>query len=438
MNLLTPRWFDIPIKAKEHIIQKKLTQDLINEKYYHYTVVAGRRSFKTERFGKRMLVLKALQKQNGKFFAGAPVRKQAKEIFWKDIKLLIPKYMIEKISESDLKIILKNGSEINIVGLLEFATVEGGFANGFIISEWQKCEPEVYNQSIEPMINDVNGFVIKEGRPLGKNHLYEDYLNGVEFKKGYASYFWTSEDILNEYQIDRAKTGLGKIDYEREYLASFETGGNPVYYSYNHLNHSDYKLNPNNPVIITCDFNATEKPMSWVIGQRLIVGSLDCTYWIKSLSYINTNTETMCQILEDYFKENFSVIPSHLIFYGDYAGKQQKSNSSYSDWQLIENYFRNKCKTFEKKIKQCKSIRDSVSSTNAQLCNTNNERKQFVNETDCKPLIQDWLKCEWKDNSKELKDNDNLRGHCCRAVDYYNDYEHSVKGNIQTTFRNLN
>ena len=437
MNLLTPRWFEIPIKAKEHAIQKKLTQDLLNEKYYHYTVVAGRRSFKTERFGKRMLVLKALQKENGKFFAGAPVRKQAKEIFWKDIKLLIPKYMIEKISESDLKIMLRNGSEINIVGLLEFATVEGGFANGFIISEWQKCEPEVYNQSIEPMINDVNGFVIKEGRPLGKNHLYEDYLSGVEFKKGYASYFWTSEDILNEYQIDRAKTGLGKIDYEREYLASFETGGNPVYYSYNHLNHSDYIASSNKPLIITCDFNATEKPMSWVIGQRIIVGSQDYTYWIKSLSYVNTNTETMCSILEDYLKEN-NLMSEHLIFYGDYAGKQQKSNSSYSDWQIIENYFRNKCKIFEKKIKFCKSIRDSVASTNAQLCNTNNERKQFVNETNCKALIQDWLKCEWKENSRELKDNDNARGHCCRAVDYYNDYEHSVKGNIQTTFRNLN
>ncbi|MCL5460175.1 hypothetical protein M3M33_16170, partial [Loigolactobacillus coryniformis] len=81
--------------------------------------------------------------------------------------------------------------------------------------------------------NDVGGWVIKEGRPLGKNHLYDDYLKGLEFKNGHASYFWTSEDILNEYQIDRAKSSLGEIDYKREYLASFETGGNPPYYAYN-------------------------------------------------------------------------------------------------------------------------------------------------------------------------------------------------------------
>ena len=60
-----------------------------------------------------------------------PVRKQAQEIFWKDLKELIPKFYIERISESHLKITLKNKSEINVVGLLEFATVEGGFANGF-------------------------------------------------------------------------------------------------------------------------------------------------------------------------------------------------------------------------------------------------------------------------------------------------------------------
>ena len=45
-----------------------------------------------------------------------------------------------------------------------------------------EVRPEVFNQSIEPMINDVGGWVIKEGRPLGKNHLYDDYLKGCHLK----------------------------------------------------------------------------------------------------------------------------------------------------------------------------------------------------------------------------------------------------------------
>ena len=426
-QLLPVRWFSIPEKAKQHPEQIKLSQDLYSGKFYHFTIVAGRRSFKTERFGKRNLVTQALNMKNGKFYAGAPVRKQAKEIFWKDLKALIHPVFIVKISETELKINLTNGSEINVVGLLEFATIEGGYANGFLISEYQKCDPEVYNSSIEPMINDVGGWVIKEGRPLGKNHLYDDYNKGLDFTNGYASYFWTSEDILNPLQIERAKNSLGLIDYSREYLASFETGGNPPYYAYNHLNHSEYEINPNNPVIVTCDFNATEKPMSWVLGQRVIVGITDVTYWTKVFSHQFTNTATMCGILDDYLN-TLPFRPNHLIFYGDYAGRQHKSNSSYSDWEIIEDYFRNKVAKFEKRIKQCLSIRDSIAATNAQLCNSLNQRKQFVNKVNCEPLIKDFEWCEWKENGKELKDNENLRGHCCRAIDYYNDYEHSVKG----------
>lgn len=433
-QLLTDRWFTIPDKALQHPEQIKLCTDLYSNKFYHITIVAGRRSFKTERFGKRNLINKAFEMKNGIFYAGAPVRKQAKEIFWKDLKQLIHPIFIKKLSETELKITLTNGSEINVVGLLEFASIEGGFANGFLISEWQKCDPEVYNSAIEPMVNDVGGWVIKEGRPLGKNHLYEDYQKGLDFTNGYASYFWTSEDILNDYQIERAKNSLGKIDYEREYLASFETGGSPPYYAYNYLNHSVYNLNINLPVIVTCDFNATEKPMSWNVGQRLIEGITDLTHWVKTFSHQFTNTETMCGILDDYFN-TFEKYPYHIIFYGDFAGKAVKSNSSYSDWQLIENYFRNKCK-FEKRLKPCRSIRDSIAATNAQLCNTFSQRKQFVNKSECIPLIKDFEKCEWKENSKELSDRDDLRGHCCRAVDYYNDFEFPVIEKPKATWRN--
>lgn len=432
--LLTSRWFEIPEKAKQHPQQIKFIQDFYSGNFYHFTVVAGRRSFKTERFGKRLLVTEAINNPNKVYYAGAPVRKQAKEILWKDLKALIHPLFIEKIMETELKIKLTNGTEINVVGLLEFATIEGGFAHGFLITEYQKCDPEVYNSSIEPMINDVGGWVIKEGRPLGKNHLYDDYEKGLMFKNGYASYFWTSEDILNPMQIERAKTSLGSIDYAREYLASFETGGNPPYYAYSALNHAKYELNMMLPVIVSCDFNATEKPMSWNVGQVTTKGINQVTYWTKTFSHQFTNTETMCGILDEYFK-TLSFYPGHLIFYGDYAGRQHKSNSSYSDWQIIDNYFSNKCK-YEKRIKQCRSIRDSIAATNAQLKNSLQEIKQYVDPEECKPLIADWNHCEWKENSVELQDKDNLRGHCCRAVDYYNDYEYPIKQNPKAVWRN--
>jgi len=82
---------------------------------------------------------------------------------------------------------------------------------------------------------------------------------------------------------------------------------------------------------------------------------------------------------------------------------------------------------FETRIKPCKSIRDSIAATNSQLCNSLNQRRQFVNTDNCTALVKDWELCKWKDNGRELDEKDPLRGHACRAVDYYNDYEHSIK-----------
>lgn len=437
-NILTPRWFTIPEHVRKHSIQKGLESDLMNRKYYHYTICAGRRSFKTERFGKRYLVNQAITNTNGKFFAGAPVRKQAKEIFWKDLKALSPSYLVKSINETDLKIVYTSESEINVVGLKEFATIEGGFAHGFLISEYQKCDPAVYDQAIEPMVNDVGGWVIKEGRPLGKNHFYDDYVSGLDRKPGYSSYFWTSEEILTPLQIERAKSSLGQIDYSREYLASFETGGNPPYYSFHStLSNSEYQLQQGLPVVIACDFNATDKPMSWVLGQRLSEHGQDVTHWVKAFSHTFTNTSTMCDIVGEYLKE-LNWTSYSLIFYGDYSGKSPTSNSSKSDWEIIESKFKNFGK-FEKRIKPCRSIRDTIAATNAQLCNVLGQRRQFVNIANCEALVKDWEGCEWKDNGTELKDNNDLRGHSCRAVDYYNDFEHPIttSGKVQT-IRNFN
>jgi len=433
-ELISERWFDIPERALIHPIQSQLKKDLFSKKNSQYIIPAGRRSFKTERFIKRYSIKRLSEGSNQTIFIGAPTRIQAKSIFWKDIKALAFPWLVKKISESELSITATNGNMIQVIGLKEFKRVQGVMCHCALISEYQECDPGVWDESFQPMLNDTNGIAVKEGRPLGKNHFYDDYLKGLSGEHGIQSYHWTSEEILSESQIENAKRELGKADYEREYLASFETGSSPPYYAYTYLNHSEYKLNPDIPVLVMCDFNATEKPMSWNIGQRIVNNISDTTHIVKTLSYQYTNTETMCGIVEDYFIQNG--YPKHLIFYGDYSGKAEKSNSSYSDWKRIENHFSSRVNKFEKRIKPCKSIRNSIDATNAQLCNVMNERKLFVNAEECKPLIRDWEKCEWKENSRELKESDDLRGHACRALDYYNDYEHPLREQPTATWRN--
>ena len=437
---LSERWFEINNRAMNHPVQQKLLEDLKTNRYRNYIIAAGRRSFKTERFAKRYIINECMEPYNKRkmYFAGAPTRQQAKEIFWDDLKKLAHSNLVLKISETALKIYFNNGCILRVIGLKEFKRVQGQLMHGIVISEYQDCSPGVYNESIEPMINDTRGWCIKEGRPFGKNHFFDDFLKGKHKKRGWNSYHWTSEDILSTEQIEEARSNLAKPDYEREYKASFETAVQRPYYSYTEKNNKQAEIFPHLPIIVACDFNAGDKPMSWVIGQKIKQGSAEITCWHKELSFQFTNTITMCRILDkDFFQSLKGGYPKQIIFYGDYAGRKHTSNSSYNDWEIIETYFSSKT-GIEKRIKPCLSIRDSIGATNAQLCNSMGEIRQYIDPLNCPGLVKDWEYCSWKDNGRELDDRDPVRTHLCRAVDYYNDYEYPIRGKPVTgTFRTI-
>jgi len=425
---LTDRWFPIPDKALVHQEQNRLIRDLESSKYSYYTIVGGRRSFKTERFSKRATAIYALHNPNHIILMGAPTISQAKGLLWEDMKSLLNPIFIKKTNETDRRITLRNNATIQIIGLKEFQRQEGQRCHYFAATEWQQCDPKAWSQSIEAMINDTDGKAIFDGRPFEKNHLFDFYQNGIRKKDGWGSYHWTAEEILTPKQIERAKSNLSELDYQREYLASFETGGKTPYHSYSSFNNLTIDWRPNTrPLIVACDFNATIKPMSWVLGQSIIEDGEVATYWKDVIYHQYTNTETACKLLWDKIRD---IRFNKIIFYGDYAGTHKTSNSSWSDWQIIENYFKNKLE-IELRIKPCLSIRDSIGATNALLRNANRKYRMFVDPLKCQPLIDDWEKCFMKSNGRELDENDDLRGHLNRAIDYYSDMEAPIYSNTK-------
>lgn len=428
---LTPRWFPIPEPALKHPTQVQLLSDLNEKKYSNFVIVGGRRTFKTERFLKRWIAFNAIRARGEIHLLGAPTRQQAKNIFWEDMKQMFKPYFIVDVYESELRIRLRNGCIIEIIGLKEFERQEGKRAHVVAITEFQQCDPKAYTQAIQPMLIDTNGIGIFDGRPLGKNHLYDYYNRGQNGDEGWMSYHWTAEDILTEKQIRQAKKDLSEQDYNREYRASFETGSVSPYQSYSSKNHKKLPFfDASLPIIVTCDFNATEKPMSWVVGQK----HEEKEYWVKALQHQFTNTEQMCRVFDEFLTEvfgDYAMRKNKLIlnFYGDYAGEHTTSNSSISDWRIIEHMFARKT-IFKKKIKPCLSIRSSIGATNARLRNALGEVRQYIDYENCKPLADDWNKSEWESNSFALKESTNpLLGHACRAVDYYNEYEYPLYKN---------
>ena len=392
-------------------------------------VVTGRRWGKSV-LGREVALKTAFEKPDSLIWIVTPTREMGKDIHWQFLKDRCKALGWKiKTNETNLSITrIKNRSVIALKTADNPDRLRGRGLDVVVLDEFGSMDQTVWQEILRPALTDRKGSALFISTPAGHDVLYELHKE-AQTREGWRSWHYKTIDspFIDPLEIEEARRTLDARTFAQEYEASFDIGGNPPYYSYSReLNHSEYNINPGLPVILTCDFNATEKPMSWVIGQRRYEHNADVTHWTKCFSYQYTNTAAMCEVVDEYFK-TLPAYPVQVLAYGDYAGKKETSNSSFSDWEILQKYFSGRTK-FETRIKPCKSIRDSIAATNSQLCNSLNQRRQFVNTDNCTALVKDWELCKWKDNGRELDEKDPLRGHACRAVDYYNDYEHSIKG----------
>jgi hypothetical protein len=201
-----------------------------------------------------------------------------------------------------------------------------------------------------------------------------------------------------------------------------------VYYGYERVkNDHEIELDYSLPVFVCCDFNASEKPMSWCIGQEREQGTMIRYALWKSY----TNTPEMCVYLEEVLKRLNGQLPNVLYFYGDYSGNSPHSSSTQTDWQQIRNHFepllaKGNCVI---NTKPCKSVRMGVGAVNTRLCNAKGERKLFIFPgIDTDHLRKDFEQVTWHIDGTREDQKDVMRTHAASAVRYYCDFIHPVMG----------
>src|SRR5688500_1974656 len=150
------RWFTLPPAAMHHPQQA----GWYNSRAQHNIVAAGRRSFKTER-AKRKLVIGtphhpgALTMDNARFFFGGPTHHQAKRIAWNDLKTMTLPYQKGTPSESELVIRLDNRSEIHVVGLDKPERIEGVLWHGGNLDEIASMKAQTWPAHVQPVTADT-------------------------------------------------------------------------------------------------------------------------------------------------------------------------------------------------------------------------------------------------------------------------------------------
>lgn len=335
--MLTPRWY----RLREHDGQDALW----HTKARFVVLPCGRRSGKTE-IAKRKLVLEALNPDTGyddpNYFAAAPTRDQAKRIFWRDLKALLPKELAVKISESELLIELVNGASVYVVGMDKPERIEGLSWNGGVLDEYANMKPSVWQENVRPALSDRKGWCWLIGVPEGRNHYYDAWEYACSGKDPeWAGFTWKSSEILPESEIESARAVLDPLTFQQEYEASFVTFEGRCYYPFLRETHCAplaHLYRPDAPLAFCFDFNV-DPGVACVCQETLLPSGAEGTavigeVWIPR----NSNTPAVCRrLIQDWGSHR-----GKIVCYGDASGGARGSAKVMgSDWDLIKAEFRN-------------------------------------------------------------------------------------------------
>ena len=438
---ITPRWRPATLSPMQLAY--------VNSTHRMNVVVAGRRSFKTEGAKRRVVreAIKFTRYSDGRFFCCAPTQQQAKDIFWEDIKALIPDDMLratprKSISDSELTIQLWNNAVIKVAGLDKPQRIEGKDWDGGVITEYGDCKPDVFSLHIRPMLTR-GGWIDIEGVPEGRNHYYElaDSVAKGEYP-GAVRHHWTTEQVLHlwlgkeaaERELDEARRTLDTLSYRQEYLADFISFEGAAYYAFDDSLNVPQKgervrYDSRYPLVFAFDFNRQpgvalilqEQPASahsWVQKPNNRHGTLTCVIDEVFIER-NSNTRKVCEQLVERWADIHT--NGDVLLYGDPAGGAKTSSAvEGSDWDIIKDMLK---PAFGSRVKDrvarsAPLVRTRLNTTNARLVSADGSVGTIIDPS-CKRFIRDLEGVECKDTGELVKDKDSKLTHISDAFGYY-------------------
>jgi hypothetical protein len=396
---------------------------------YRFKVVpAGRRSGKTER-AKRKVLIEAYRLPGGRFFCAAPTSLQAKKIYWNDLQQLIIPGFIDKLMISEQYMRLKNGAEIHVVGLDKPARIEGQPWNGGVVDEIADIKATAWQENIRPLFDTIgmeDSWCWLIGVPDGLNHYYDlaEYAKSSGDPE-WGFYTWKSSDILSEKAIASAKRQLDPRAFRQEYEASFETASGRVYADYSNDNHSDIEFNAELPIYWTHDFNFT--PMSSAICQ-IVAGKVHVVDEIILESAVARESAAE-------FIDKFQGCKQQTVrIYGDASGHAGEKHGHASDYIEIRQALQ--AAGFEnvtmKVPRSNPSIKDGQNSLRAKILNAAGERSFFVNPVKAKHVDKGLKTTQLKEGST-FQEEDSTYQHVTTALRYFTNVEWPIQRNVVTT-----
>ena len=398
------------------MILTKPQQTISDDSARFRVVVAGRR------FGKTFLAINELAKfarfPNRRCLYIATTFRQAKSVIWEDLKdILYAKNWIRKTNESELTLVLVNGSTITLRSSENKDALRGTKYDFIALDEIADMHPDTWFSVLRPTLSDTGGHALFIGSPKGRNHFYDLWVQGSA-QEDWSSHQYTTIQggHVPEEEIEAAKRDLDSRRFEQEYEAKFVDNNQIVFYAFSEDNMVVKPILPEarTPLHIGMDFNIS--PMSAVIAQK----NKDDIHIFDEIEIWGSNTYEMVKEIKNRYGSH-----RQMYVYPDASGAQRRTSAGgITDHIILKN------SGFELKVGSINpSVKDRIASVNS-VCKSNDGVVRLTVDPKCKKVIESLRKQVYKEGTRQPEKSG--YDHMCDALGYLCNNLYPVKQNINT------
>lgn len=218
----------------------------------------------------------------GLYWLVFPFLNQGRRIAWTGIdgggKAFIaawPDELIERKSDAEMRIHLKNGSIIQIMGADDPNKAVGSNPIGMVFSEYSLCNPAIWKLT-NPILAENGGWAVFNGTPRGENHFYDILLEAKRNKDWFGSHL-TARDTkaVTPKMLENARTELkDEAIFQQEFMTSFTSPIQGAFYgnqmrwlAKNNRFSDDLSVDPKLEVHTAWDLGVDDSTAIWFYQQ---------------------------------------------------------------------------------------------------------------------------------------------------------------------------
>ena len=137
----------------------------------------------------------------------------------------IPPELVESLNSQELKVTLKNGSFIQVLGSENIDGLRGISPKGIVFSEYAFQNPTAWTV-MRPILAENGGWALFNSTPNGKNHFFDLWNQAVENTTWFTQRLTVDDTkvVDKEYIDEERRMGMSEDMVAQEYYVSFDVG----------------------------------------------------------------------------------------------------------------------------------------------------------------------------------------------------------------------